>query len=277
MLEIVGFALINVLASLAILTIRPQRRVTGYLSRETRHRDRARAFAGRARHLTPRAASERADQLLVPRTDEPAVATTAVPVRREPPTEDDVGVTRRQLFNRSILLGLGLGVGAFGTATVGFLWSAPSKSGFGGKITVGSTTDAQTAFDKKQPFYNATAKTYIVPYPKADLPKARRIAAYTVPIIAGMEEGYVVLYQGCVHLGCRVPWCETSQWFECPCHGSKYSRVGEKRGGPAPRGLDRFVLKILGDNIVVDTGDLVLGPPIGTDTTGQTAEGPACV
>ncbi len=32
--------------------------------------------------------------------------------------------------------------------------------------------------------------------------------------------------------GC--PSACTSQWFECPCHGSQYNRVGEKRGGPAP-------------------------------------------
>jgi cytochrome b6-f complex iron-sulfur subunit len=74
-----------------------------------------------------------------------------------------------------------------------------------------------------------------------------------------------------------VPWCQTSQWFECPCHGSKYNRVGEKRGGPAPRGMDRFVLAVSGGNIVVDTGTVIQGPPIGTDTTGQGQEGAPCV
>ena len=92
-----------------------------------------------------------------------------------------------------------------------------------------------------------------------------------------MAQGYVALYQKCVHLGCRVPWCQTSQWFECPCHGSKYNRVGEKRGGPAPRGLDRFVLSVSGGTIVVDTGTIIQGPPIGTDTTGQGQEGAPCV
>jgi cytochrome b6-f complex iron-sulfur subunit len=93
-----------------------------------------------------------------------------------------------------------------------------------------------------------------------------------------MEQGYVALYQKCVHLGCRVPWCQTSQWFECPCHGSKYNRVGEKRGGPAPRGLDRWPLSLSGSSIVVDTaGTAIQGPPIGTDTTGQGQEGAPCV
>ncbi|HUV11180.1 MAG TPA: Rieske 2Fe-2S domain-containing protein, partial [Acidimicrobiia bacterium] len=79
------------------------------------------------------------------------------------------------------------------------------------------------------------------------------------------------------HLGCRVPWCQTSQWFECPCHGSKYNRVGEKRGGPAPRGMDRYGMSVSGGSIIVDTSTLIQGPTIGTDTTGQGQEGAPCV
>ena len=54
----------------------------------------------------------------------------------------------------------------------------------------------------------------------------------------------MALYQKCVHLGCRVPFCQTSQWFECPCHGSKYNEAGEYQLGPAPTGLNRFKLTI---------------------------------
>ena len=99
---------------------------------------------------------------------------------------------------------------------------------------------------------------------------------YTGAVVGGMKEGVVALYQKCVHLGCRVPWCASSQWFECPCHGSRYNRVGEKKGGPAPRGLDRFGVEIQGGAIIVDTKEVIQGPPIGVDTTGQEAEGPHC-
>ena len=93
-----------------------------------------------------------------------------------------------------------------------------------------------------------------------------------------MEKGFVALYQKCVHLGCRVPWCESSQWFECPCHGSKYNRVGEKKGGPAPRGLDRFVLEVSGGQITVDTAGFARpGPADRHGHHGQTAEGAPCV
>ena len=92
-----------------------------------------------------------------------------------------------------------------------------------------------------------------------------------------MEAGIVALYQKCPHLGCRVPECSSSQWFECPCHGSQYNRVGEKKGGPAPRGMDRFGVSVSNGSVVVDTGAVFGGPPIGVNTTGQEAEGPHCV
>ena len=104
------------------------------------------------------------------------------------------------------------------------------------------------------------------------------LAGMTAGQDLGLDGGIVALYQKCPHLGCRVPECVTSQWFECPCHGSKYNRVGEKRGGPAPRGMDRFAVEVGADgSLTVDTGTIIQGPPIGTNTTGQEAEGPSCL
>ena len=110
-----------------------------------------------------------------------------------------------------------------------------------------------------------------VTVPGGDLPKAEKV--YASAVLVGMK-AISTLYQKCPHLGCRVPSCDSSQWFECPCHGSQYNRVGEKRGGPAPRGMDRFPVTISGGEVTVDTGQIFLGPSIGTNTTGQEAEGP---
>src|SRR5690606_7812574 len=123
--------------------------------------------------------------------------------------------------------------------------------------------------------YYPEGRMWVTRYPEEALPAAEQV--YSPAELAGMENGVVALYQKCPHLGCRVPQCETSQWFECPCHGSQYNQVGEKKGGPAPRGMDRFAMSVNGGNLVVDTGTVILGPPIGTDTTGQQAEGPHCV
>jgi cytochrome b6-f complex iron-sulfur subunit len=36
-------------------------------------------------------------------------------------------------------------------------------------------------------------------------------------------------------------------------------------------------MTVSGGNLTVDTGTVILGPAIGTNTTGQEAEGPHCV
>jgi cytochrome b6-f complex iron-sulfur subunit len=286
----IGIVAVLALAVIALLVTARQRSSTGRLSRETRRRDEDASGS----IVTPEAAP--ADEQPAPavqggearaRADEARraidagpggevePATPATPAVYEPVDLEELGVTRRQFFNRSILAGTGLGLGAFGVASLAFLWPS-SSGGFGGKVTIGTVADVQTAIDNKIPFYNAAAKTYVVAYPEDDLARARKVAAYQ-PLIAGMEEGFIAHYQKCVHLGCRVPWCASSQWFECPCHGSKYNRVGEKQGGPAPRGLDHFPLEVSGGSVTVDTGIIVIGAPIGTDTTGQSPEGAPCV
>jgi len=202
------------------------------------------------------------------------VTKAAPPASRAPMDEEVLAVTRRQFFNRGIVAMFVAGISAFGAASIGFLWPTLS-GGFGSKIRAGKTEDILGEIrDKREPFYVPEGRFYLSPYPKEALPKAEGV--YVGGVLEGMQGGFVALYQKCVHLGCRVPWCTASQWFECPCHGSKYNRVGEKTGGPAPRGLDRFAVAIEGGQVVVDTGAVIQGPPIGTNTTGQQPEGPHC-
>jgi cytochrome b6-f complex iron-sulfur subunit len=265
-------------ALIFLLATGRRRAATGRLSRETRARDAGTPAAGAELATTDASAEARA------RADEAKAAAAGVPATRassgvaryEPVDPEELGVTRRQFFNRGVLTGLLLAVSGFGAAALAFLWPS-SAGGFGGKVNVGSVSDVEASIEKKEPFYNAAAKVYIQPYPEEDLKKARAVYSESPSVLAGMEQGFVALYQKCPHLGCRVPWCQTSQWFECPCHGSKYNRVGEKKGGPAPRGMDRFGVEVSGSAILVDTSVVVPGPPIGTDTTGQGQEGAACV
>jgi cytochrome b6-f complex iron-sulfur subunit len=41
--------------------------------------------------------------------------------------------------------------------------------------------------------------------------------------------------------------------------------------------MDRFATSVTNGVLTVDTGAIVQGPPIGTNTTGQEAEGPNCI
>ena len=268
---LIAIPVLLVLAGLLAIatTVSRQRQSTGSLTREARRADRSGSGAAVATtdlDEEARARFRETKQSLEPVGAGKPVVTAAGGLIRfgeAPADPETVGVNRRQFFNRSIVAAQSLILGSFSLAIIGFLW--PSLSGgFGGKVNAGNLKDilAQIA-DKKQPFYVPEARAYINPYPAFALPKAKK--AYSESILPEMQAG------------CRVPWCQTSQWFECPCHGSKYSRVGEKKGGPAPRGLDRFPADTTGGQVTINTGIVAQGPPIGTDTTGQEAEGPHCV
>lgn len=246
---------------------------TGALSRETRNRDRSEPAALpdeavlSGRQVEKSAALDRRSGSV-----EKVTSTVATYV---PPDADAIGVTRRQFFNRSILILIGLTLSGFGAAFVAFLWPTP-KGGFGSKIRVGNVSDILAKISAGKGFlYLAEGRMWITAYPASAVEKAK--AVYPAAVLPGMEAGVVALYQKCPHLGCRVPSCQTSQWFECPCHGSQYNQAGEKKGGPAPRGMDRFAMDVTAGVLTVDTGQIFQGPPIGTNTTGQEAEGPHCV
>jgi cytochrome b6-f complex iron-sulfur subunit len=250
--------------------------VIGALARETRKRDRGALAPTEAEGDTTTGREVEAAAALELRQASRGVATIEAkpPVAWVPPDPEVLGVTRRQFFNRGIVTFFGLGLSGFGAAVLAFLWPKLG-GGFGSVINIGNTTavDAKIA-DGNGFAYYPEGRMWVTKYPSTALPAARNVYTQELP---GMEAGYTALYQKCVHLGCRVPSCETSQWFECQCHGSQYNRNGEKKGGPAPRGLDRFPIQVSGSSLSVDTGTIIIGPPIGTNTTGQEAEGPHCV
>jgi cytochrome b6-f complex iron-sulfur subunit len=193
------------------------------------------------------------------------------PPPREEPTAPAAPrpVSRREFFRRSLLASVGLFSAQFGAASLAFLW--PNlRGGFGSLIDLGITPDdVKGQIDSaNEPFYYGAGRFYLVKYEVDPIPEE-----YSELV----DEGLMALYQKCVHLGCRVPFCLQSQWFECPCHGSKYNNAGEYRDGPAPRGMDRFAVTVQNGTVQVDTSLVFEGPPRGTNTTKQDPQGPFCV
>jgi cytochrome b6-f complex iron-sulfur subunit len=247
---------------------------TGALSRETRLRDKPSVLESDA--VEPLSGRQVEAQAEIERRPPELVAAGGSDLAEYvPPDAETIGVTRRQFFNRSIILVMGLALSGFGAAVIAFLWPQP-KGGFGSKIRVGNVSDVVAKIEASSGFlYLAEGRMWITEYPASALEKAQNV--YPSSMMAGLEAGVIALYQKCPHLGCRVPSCSTSQWFECPCHGSQYNQAGEKKGGPAPRGMDHFAMEVAGGVLTVNTGLIIQGPPIGTNTTGQEAEGPHCV
>ena len=152
----------------------------------------------------------------------------------------------------------------------------PDEPIFGERIDAGSLDHILSTIDSKHaPFYVPAARAYVNRFPDAQLAVAKK--RYPEAIHASLDAGVIVLYQRCTHLGCRVPFCSSSQYFECPCHTARFDRVGEQRAGPAPRGMDLMAARVEQGRLVIDSGTIVHGMPEGTNTIHQEPSGPFCV
>ena len=176
-------------------------------------------------------------------------------------------MSRRGFMRRMLGVGVGILGLQFTGCTAAMLW--PNLSGgLGGKVRLG--TAAQIAQNNPQwaggmPYSYTQARLFLVNVPAA---KALASGQSTESVPAGADE-MLALYRKCPHLGCQIPdLCQSSKQFECLCHGSKYNIIGEKsvwpNPGPAPRGMDRFAVTLEGDEVAVDTSEIITGQPIGS-------------
>ena len=184
--------------------------------------------------------------------------------------------TRRAGPSRRQFLRWGTGVAAFGaltslgTASVAFLWPNV-RGGFGATFDVGSEAEVLANIDANENRWEfPEGRTLFVRYDPSLDPDGQY-----ADLTGGAQ--VMALYWKCVHLGCKVPWCASSQWWECPCHGSRYNRWGEYRAGPAPRGLDRFRVRADEGSVLLDTSAVITGPPRGGGVLDQPQQGPSCV
>jgi cytochrome b6-f complex iron-sulfur subunit len=187
-------------------------------------------------------------------------------------------MSRRSFMRRMVGVGVSVLSLEFLAGTLYFLWPNLTE-GLGAAITIGSAADinnAQPEWKNGLPYIYGPANLFIVNVPAA---KERVEGNGTVssPIddpgtdlgqdIPDADKSIMAMWRKCPHLGCQIPQlCDQSQWFECLCHGSKYTVIGEKRDGPAPRGMSRFAMSFAEGAYVVDTSQVIDGPPVGTVT-----------
>ena len=61
----------------------------------------------------------------------------------------------------------------------------------------------------------------------------------------------IVFSDVCSHLSCRVGWDPENQEYYCPCHAAFFDKDGEVKSGPPPRPMDRYDIKLEGDQLFI--------------------------
>ena len=289
---ILGIVAAGILAAAGIFTIALRRGpsagpVTGSLDRRAVKKDRQRGAAAAAGSVATivdtavETAVESDIEAPTPSLLDEADGVAPL-VQRQPITAAEFGVTRRMFFNRAILaLFGGAFLGGLGLGILAFLWPK-LKGGFGSKIVAGAVSELRSQILNSDgtisPLFFPAAQSWIVPIPDADIAGSSFDGLAVAAGGGAGEPSLMALWQRCVHLGCRVPACESSQGFECPCHGSKYNFHGEYQDGPAPRNMDRFVLEVdpNTEDLIIDTGQVIETPRAKVITIPY-PQGPTCL
>jgi cytochrome b6-f complex iron-sulfur subunit len=277
-LILIGVGAVALLGALGVFAV-AFRRVEGDWSdrveRDARRADRS-AIPPVAAPAPPAAEPEPAPPAEEPEPSPPAEEPVAVAVveaqRVVELSAEEAGVTRRQFFNRALGATFGVWSAGLGLGFLAFFWPRVT-GGFGADINAGPVPDilgqVRAPDGSVVPMFVPEARAYVVPAPRT---LSAQYAGRNVE--AG---GLMAIYQRCVHLGCRVPWCASSQGFECPCHGSKYNEIGEYFAGPAPRNLDVFVVD------VNDSGEFIIRTSVIIETARAPSlsvdypRGPSCI
>ena len=175
------------------------------------------------------------------------------------------GTSRRQVLRRTLGVGLSLFIAELTAGTIGFIWPAIA-TGNKSKVLIGTFSDVlaqNSSLPIKDgfPAYYSAAKAYVMLID----PSRQEFVAGADATGEGSSVNVRALYQRCPHLGCKPNPCLKNYWFECPCHGSRYDRLGIKalgnQYGPAPRSMDRFSVSVdSAGALSVDTLKITLGP-----------------
>ena len=197
-----------------------------------------------------------------------------------PPDPEAIGVSRRQFFNRATVALMSAGIGALRRRRVRRL---PVADGHGrlrpARSPSASSTTSSTAIRAERRLLLRARG------PRVDHRVPGRRAAQGRGRLPGerlsraWRHGIVALYQKCPHLGCRVPELRHAA-SGSSARATARSTTGSARRRPARRRAAWTASRSRSTAAAtssIDTGTVVTGPPIGTNTTGQEAEGPHCI
>ena len=185
----------------------------------------------------------------------------AIAALRRRPTS---GLSRRTLLRRS--LGVAVGVAALESVAgmLSFVW--PTAARTAARVRVGTLAEliaanGQLPIADGFPAFVADARAFVMTID----PGRGGWTAGSDPTGDGTALNVRAVSQRCPHLGCRPNPCVEDFWFRCPCHQSRYDRLGIKAAGvefgPAARSMDRHPVEVDRNGVLtVDTSRVSLGP-----------------
>jgi cytochrome b6-f complex iron-sulfur subunit len=196
--------------------------------------------------------------------DHVPIRALAAPTLRAQRETVATGFSRRTLLRRGLAAVAGLWLVEAVAGTAAFAWPAVRK--VTPTVRVGTYDElvlrnGDLPVADGFPAYVAVAKAFIVivdPSKAAWFPGEDTTGDGTALNVRALS-------QRCPHLGCRPNPCLEDFWLRCPCHQSRYDRLGIKVAGelygPAPRGMDRFAVRVDNEGVLfVDTSRVTLGP-----------------
>ena len=150
--------------------------------------------------------------------------------------ESDDLLSRRRFLNRISLALSGLAAAVVGVPIVAYLLSPllhpPPEEwrdlGLVENFQIGKTVEVAIDISSSLPWAGQTSRTAVW---------LRRTA----------DRDFMAFGLNCTHLGCPVNWRAGAELFLCPCHGGVYYADGSVAGGPPPRPLVQYAVRI-GDN-----------------------------
>jgi cytochrome b6-f complex iron-sulfur subunit len=91
--------------------------------------------------------------------------------------------------------------------------------------------------------------------PKAEIPvnatKDLMIGLTPAIVLNTRDKGFLAFSKVCTHLGCLVKYDKERLLFICPCHAGMFDLEGNVVSGPPPQPLQKFAVKVEGDNLVI--------------------------
>ncbi|MEO6814015.1 MAG: Rieske (2Fe-2S) protein [Ginsengibacter sp.] len=156
--------------------------------------------------------------------------------------ESNKEISRRKFFLK-VSLGLaGIGAAAAAIPIVSALIAPLLEKQDQQWRAVGKLEDFQTGTTNLVTFINADPKPY-----------AGVTAKSAAWLRRSDQNEFIAFAANCTHLGCPVRWEKDTHLFMCPCHGGVYYADGTVAGGPPPKPLTRYEVRIYNNEVQIKT------------------------